>query len=37
MNWYDVTKLCNQCKGCEAVADGEAECLVELENYGEEE
>ena len=38
MNWYGAHYLCKRCKGCEAVADGDAECYVELENcYDEEE
>ena len=32
MNWYDVHYLCKMCKGCDAVSDGEADCLCELED-----
>ena len=31
MNWYEAHYLCKNCKGCEAVADGEANCLVDEE------
>lgn len=38
MNWYEVNCLCKNCAGCEAVADGEAQCYCELEDlYDEEE
>ena len=37
MYWYDVEKLCKACKGCEAVSDGEAECLCLLEDCYDEE
>ena len=30
--WYDAVKLCDQCIGCEAVGDGETECLCLLES-----
>lgn len=31
MNWYETHYLCKNCKGCEAVGDGEAQCYIELE------
>ena len=31
MNWYETNYLCKMCKGCEAVANGEANCLVDTE------
>lgn len=31
MNWYTTNYLCKNCKGCEAVANGETECLVDEE------
>jgi len=30
--YYEAIELCEKCKGCEAVADGEAQCYIELEN-----
>ena len=33
MNYPETYYLCKKCKGCEAVADGEAECLcIQNEN-----
>lgn len=31
MNWYDIHYCCKRCVGCEAVADGEGDCLCDLE------
>lgn len=36
MNWYNANQLCNKCKGCEVVADGEAVCFCEIEEIYEE-
>lgn len=37
MKWYEAHYYCNMCKGCEKVADGEAQCYIELEDIYEEE
>lgn len=38
MLYYEAIQLCEKCKGCGAVADGEAQCYIELENiYDDEE
>ena len=38
MKWYEAYQLCEKCKGCEAVADGEAICHIEIEKlYDDEE
>ena len=37
LTWYDECYLCNICEGCEKVADGEAECQIELERTYKEE
>ena len=31
MNWYNTHYLCKHCIGCEAVAEGEGNCLCEEE------